>query len=122
MTVEMNGIRSMAAGQGAIATYAMPPPRLVRAAHEFEAQLMKELLRPMTESGSLTGDDDGDGRGGAGTLGEFASESPGRSPECRRRVWNCKPDSRRDSRSGNNSKASPVTGMYNIDTGISAHK
>ena len=75
MTVEMNGIRSMAAGQGAIATHAMPPPRLVRAAHEFEAQLMKELLRPMTESGSLTGDDDGDGRGGAGTLGEFASES-----------------------------------------------
>jgi hypothetical protein len=75
MTVEMNGSRSMATGQGAIATHAMPPPRLVRAAHEFEAQLMKELLRPMTESGSLTGDDDGDGRGGAGTLGEFASES-----------------------------------------------
>ena len=34
----------------------MPQPRLVRAAHEFEAQMMKELLKPMTASGSLTGD------------------------------------------------------------------
>ena len=52
----------------------MPQPRLVRAAHEFEAQLMKELLQPMTRASSLTGDDDGD-QGEQGALGEFAAES-----------------------------------------------
>jgi Rod binding domain-containing protein len=52
----------------------VPEPRLVRAAHEFEAQMMKELLRPMTASSGLFGDDDSDA-GGNGALGEFASES-----------------------------------------------
>ncbi len=37
------------------------PPRLVKAAHEFEAQMMKELLKPMTESRSFTGDDEDSG-------------------------------------------------------------
>jgi Rod binding domain-containing protein len=56
-----------------------PSPRLVRAAHEFEAQMMKELLKPMTGKDALTGEDDGtDGDGGAsGALGEFASEALG---------------------------------------------
>jgi Rod binding domain-containing protein len=54
-----------------------PQPRLVRAAHEFEAQMMKELLKPMTGSSSLTGEDDEQGSGGA--LGEFASEALGRA-------------------------------------------
>jgi len=49
--------------------------RLVRAAHEFEAQMMKELLRPLTQSNKLLGDEDADDTGGAGTLGEFAAES-----------------------------------------------
>ena len=52
-------------------------PRLVRAAHEFEAQMMKELLRPMTSANALTGEDDDEGGGGA--LGEFASEALGRA-------------------------------------------
>jgi Rod binding domain-containing protein len=52
-------------------------PRLVRAAHEFEGQMMKELLKPMTDSDPLTGDDDGSGSGGA--LGEFATEALGRA-------------------------------------------
>jgi Rod binding domain-containing protein len=52
-------------------------PRLVRAAHEFEAQMMKELLRPMTSANALTGEDDDEGAGGA--LGEFASEALGRA-------------------------------------------
>ena len=32
--------------------------RLVRAAHEFEAQMMKELMKPMTGRSSLTGEED----------------------------------------------------------------
>lgn len=54
-----------------------PPPRLVRAAHEFEAQLMKELLKPMTGGNSMDGDDEESSSNGA--LGEFASEALGRS-------------------------------------------
>jgi Rod binding domain-containing protein len=59
-------------------------PRLVKAAHEFEAQLMKELMKPLT-SGATPGDADdededggtglGAGLGSAGALGEYASES-----------------------------------------------
>jgi len=55
-------------------------PRLVSAAHEFEGQMMKELLKPLTQSGfdstSLTGDDDS---GSGGVLGEFAAEALGRA-------------------------------------------
>jgi Rod binding domain-containing protein len=51
--------------------------RLVRAAHEFEAQMMKELLKPMTRESSGASEDEDVGSGGA--LGEFASETLGRS-------------------------------------------
>lgn len=54
-------------------------PRLVHAAHEFEAQLMKELLKPMTASDGLTGDEDDSGAGAGGVLGEFATEALGRA-------------------------------------------
>jgi len=57
-----------------------PSPRLVQAAHEFEGQLMKELLRPMT-GGDGFGEGDGDDcdAGSGGALGEFASEAMGRA-------------------------------------------
>jgi len=58
---------------------ATPQPRLVRAAHEFEAQMMKELLKPMTGGDGLTGDEDSSGAGSAGALGEFAGEALGRA-------------------------------------------
>ncbi len=51
--------------------------RLVRASHEFEAQMMKELLKPMTAGDGLKGDEDQGGSGGV--LGEFATEALGRS-------------------------------------------
>lgn len=53
------------------------PPRLVKAAHEFEAQMMKELLKPMTGSDPLTGEDEESGSGDA--LQEFASEAFGQA-------------------------------------------
>ena len=49
-----------------------PQPRLVRAAHEFEAQMMKELLTPMTRTDALFRED---GEEDSGILGEFATES-----------------------------------------------
>ena len=54
-------------------------PRLVRAAHEFEGQMMKELLKPLTESDSLTGEDEDSASGSGGALGEFAAEALGRA-------------------------------------------
>ena len=59
-------------------------PRLVNAAHEFEAQMMKELMKPLTKGAapgeSSDGDDDsGDGFGSAGALGDFASEALARA-------------------------------------------
>jgi Rod binding domain-containing protein len=54
--------------------------RLVSAAHEFEAQMMKELLKPMTSKDGLSGDEDEDAiSGSTGALGEFASEALGRA-------------------------------------------
>lgn len=121
MTVGMGGTRITVAGPEPPATHATPPPRLARAAHEFEAQLMKELLRPMTENGSLVGDDDGDG-GGAGTLGEFASESLAGALSASDGFGIANRILAEISHSGNSSKDSPVTGKYNIDTGISVCK
>ena len=65
-----------ASGQEAVGT---PSPRLVRAAHEFEAQMMKELLEPMTRSGSSLEGDDGEesASGSAGALGSYATEALG---------------------------------------------
>lgn len=59
----------------------VPSPRLVRAAHEFEGQMMKELLKPLTSDDLVTGssDDSDGGAGSGGALGEFAAESLGQT-------------------------------------------
>jgi Rod binding domain-containing protein len=63
----------------------IPSPRLVRAAHEFEGQMMKELLKPLTGGGSLTGaaEDEDEDAGSCGALGEFASEALGQALSAR---------------------------------------
>jgi hypothetical protein len=66
---------------------AVPQPRLVKAAHEFEAQLMKELMAPLTRGTSVPAvgggaggsDEDDQDSGSAGALGEFAAESLGQA-------------------------------------------
>jgi Rod binding domain-containing protein len=65
------------AGTSAATAAATPQPRLVHAAHEFEAQMMQELLKPMTEGDGLDGEDES-ASGSGGVLGEFASEALGR--------------------------------------------
>jgi Rod binding domain-containing protein len=56
-------------------------PRLVKAAHEFEGQMMQELLKPRTNSDGLTGEDgDSDSDAGSGgALGDFATEALGQA-------------------------------------------
>jgi len=55
-----------------------PEPRLVRAAHEFEGQMMKELLKPLNNADALTGEDESDA-GSSGALGDFANEALGQA-------------------------------------------
>ena len=50
------------------------PPRLVRAAHEFEAQMMKELLRPLT-----SGAEDDAESGSFDALADFAGGALGQA-------------------------------------------
>lgn len=68
-----------ATGTGAKAGLARPStapsPKLVRAAHEFEGQMMQELLKPITEE--FNGGEDESGS--AGALGDFASEALGQA-------------------------------------------
>jgi Rod binding domain-containing protein len=63
---------------GQSAPQATPQPRLVRAAHEFEAQMMQEILKPMTSGNGLDGED-GSASGSGSSLAEFASEALGRA-------------------------------------------
>jgi Rod binding domain-containing protein len=67
------------AGISPVAPASQPPPRLVHAAHEFEAQMMKELLKPMTSGNGLDGEESDSASGSSGALGEFASEALGRA-------------------------------------------
>lgn len=62
----------MVEGGGAFA----PSPRLVKAAHEFEAMMMKELVHPMVNSGGLFGEEDNDTAAGSGNaLSEYSAEA-----------------------------------------------
>jgi Rod binding domain-containing protein len=63
----------------ALSPSATPQPRLVQAAHEFEAQMMKEILKPLTGNGVLSGFDDDPGGGSNSALSEFASEALGKA-------------------------------------------
>jgi len=56
-----------------------PQPRLVKASHEFEAQMMKELLKPLSSSAGLMGSEDDADTGSNAALGEFATEALGQA-------------------------------------------
>jgi flagellar protein FlgJ len=58
-----------AVDQSAGSTSSANQPRLERSAHEFEASLMAELLKPLQE------ESDNGGIGSSGALAGFASES-----------------------------------------------
>lgn len=64
------------------ATQSTISPKLKTAAHEFEASLMQELLKPLQQdplfapnSSSGAGDDGGDDQGSSGALMSFGTEA-----------------------------------------------
>jgi Rod binding domain-containing protein len=108
MISPLNSGTAAAAGdtQGAVA----PQPRLVRAAHEFEAQMMKEIMKPMTGASGLTGEDDDSSSGSAGALGEFASEALARALSDHGGFGIANQIVKELSHSGNREVTRPVTG------------
>ena len=74
MTLQLQGALSAHPGS----PQGTPSPRLVHAAHEFEAQMMKELLEPMARTSQSLDLSDSDDNS-ANALGSFATEALGRS-------------------------------------------
>lgn len=103
---------------------AAPSPRLVRAAHEFEGQMMKELLKPLTADDPLTGASDASdaSMGSGGALGEFASEALGQALSLRGGFGVADRIIHSLSASGNQSGATTVTRNPHGNTVIKAHK
>jgi Rod binding domain-containing protein len=99
---------------------AAPQPRLVKAAHEFEAQMMKELMKPLNHGSTLTGADADadDDSGSGGALGEFASEALGRALSDRGGFGIATSIVKQLSHAGNKSGTATVTGNLHIDTVI----
>jgi len=119
----MESVISAAVNTG-LASTVSPQPRLVRAAHEFEAQMMKELLAPMTGHSALTGgEDDSDADlGSGGALGEFATEALGRALSERGGFGIAEHIVRDLSHSGNSSVTGKVTANQHSNTAMRAFK
>ena len=62
---------------GVAASASAPQPRLVRAAHEFEAAMMKELMAPLSSGDDSLGG--GDEEGSSSALNSFAQEALGKA-------------------------------------------
>ena len=97
---------------------ALQQPRLAKAAHEFEGQMLKELLKPMASAGgSLTGDDDT-----GSLLGEFASEALGKALSEQGGFGIANRIVKQLDHSGNHPETAGVTGNLHFDTSMSLHK
>jgi Rod binding domain-containing protein len=101
-------------------TATTPQPRLVKAAHEFEAQMMQELMKPLNRGASLTGADAGedDDSGSGGALGEFASEALGRALSEQGGFGIASSIVKQLSHSGNQNGTAQVTGIQHGNTEI----
>lgn len=88
--------------------------RLVRAAHEFEAQMMKELLKPLSAApGSDQEDSD---TGATGVLGQFASEALGKALSEQGGLGIANSILQHFSQDGNSSGPAKVTGNLHKNT------
>jgi Rod binding domain-containing protein len=54
-------------------------PRLVKAAHDFEASMMQELLKPLQHDSLFSEDENDDSIGSESALADFSSEALGRA-------------------------------------------
>ena len=99
--------------------HCVPEPRLLKAAHQFEAMMMKELLAPMSRNGSVMEDSSGED---TGILGEFATESLAGALSAEGGLGIADRIVKSLSRSGNSPVSVPTTGKLPIDSRMSARK
>jgi Rod binding domain-containing protein len=97
-----------------------PSPRLVKASHDFEAMMLKELLKPLNDEASSNGDDSGSGSGSA--LGEYASEALGRALSQQGGFGIAKRILHELSQTGNTDQSGTVTTKDHVDTVVRALK
>jgi Rod binding domain-containing protein len=112
--MQIQAAGSAAAGQ--YGTGANSEPRLIHAAHEFEGQMLKELLKPLTATDGLTGDASEDNS--KGIMGEYASEALGKALSEQGGFGIASRILNDFSRSGNHSGTVAVTGNEHFDTGM----
>jgi Rod binding domain-containing protein len=99
-----------------------PQPRLVRAAHEFEAQMMQELLKPLTSGNGLDGEENDTASGSGGALGAFASEALGRGLSEHGGFGIASSIVRQLTPKGNTSVTAQVTGELHGNTVMKTHE
>jgi len=90
----------------------VPPMRLIKAAHEFEAQLMKEMLKPLATDGGFCLD--GDDTGSSSILRDFAGEALGRALSEHGGLGIAKSIVQSLSRLGNDSRIETVQGERSV--------
>ena len=115
-------IAETAASTGAATGQVTPQPRLVHAAHEFEAQMMQELLKPMTSGDGLDGEDADSASGSGGALGAFASEALGKALSEQGGFGIATSIVRQLSPAGNKPVTTAVTGSLHANTVINSNK
>jgi Rod binding domain-containing protein len=115
-------IAATAASTGAATGQVTPQPRLVHAAHEFEAQMMQELLKPMTSGDGLDGEDADSASGSGGALGAFASEALGKALSEQGGFGIATSIVRQLSPAGNKPVTTAVTGSLHANTVINSNK
>jgi Rod binding domain-containing protein len=94
----------------------------VKAAHEFEAQMLQELLKPMTSGNGLDGEDNDTASGSGGALGAFASEALGRGLSEHGGFGIANSIVRQLTPKGNTSVAAQVTGNMRGNTVMKTHE
>ncbi len=115
--MEMQAAAMRAKATVADQSTAQPSPRLISAAHEFEGQMLKELLKPMTASDGLGGSDQG-----SQVLSEFSSEALGKALSEQGGFGIAKQIIAQLSRSGNRSDTESVTTNGHLNTSMSRLK
>ena len=119
---EAMGAAGTSGATGAALSTATPQPRLVKAAQEFEAQMMQELLKPLTAGNGLDGEDSDTASGSGGALGAFASEAFARGLSEHGGFGIATSIVRQLTPKGNKQVAAQVTGNLHGNTGMKTHK
>ena len=73
-------LTAIASSTGGLMASSLKQTRMVTAAHEFEAQMMKELIEPLSSGASLMGSDDEESETGSNSaLGDYAGQVLGQA-------------------------------------------